>query len=515
MVLRRSCRVTAVAVLVVFMVVGAGQAAAAAGPAASIYSVISVDGSGILGNGASDQPVLSANGRFLAFVSTASNLVPNDTNQVADVFVKDLQTGATQRVSVSTAGVQANDAVEGFPGVSATGRFVAFASAASNLVPNDSNTRSDVFVRDLALQTTVRVSVSSTGVEGNAASGQPMVSGDGKIVAFMSNASNLAPGDLNAAPDVFVRNLRTSGTTLVSASSAGVRGNAASSDPSITGDGRYVTYTSRASNLVPGDTNLASDVFLYDRATLTTSLVSVDATGGPANGASANAEISSNGTWIAFDSYATDLVATDTNNHRDIFRRDHTTSVTELISRAPYTSLVQTNGHSFAPSISTDGLVTFATDATNLANADTNGVTDVALFQRTGSYLVSSPDGSTFVGGWAPTISETTMVFTSNSPDLAPNDTNNAPDVFNLDPDPLPCTSGSGGQVECDLTSSGDPVPTTVQWYIDGVHDPSLDNRTIVQLTLNCQPNTRGHIHAVTTGGTGIGAAGYRYDCYP
>lgn len=517
MVPRWTGRLTAGGVLVVVTVTGAAPAAAIpVVPPLTAWVLTSVDGAGVLGNGASDQGVLSADGRFLAFVSTASNLVPGDTNQAADVFVKDLQTGVTERANVSTAGVEANAAVQGPAAVSAGGRFVAFASPASNLVPNDRNAASDVFVRDRALGTTVRVSVSSAGAEANAASSQPAVSMDGKVVAFASKATNLAPADLNAASDVFVRDLRTSTTNLISTSSAGVRGNAASGDPSMTGDGRYVTYISNASNLVPGDTNIASDVFLHDRTGVTTGLISVDANGGPANGASNNAEVSSNGAWIAFDSFAPDLVASDTNNRRDVFRRDRTTSVTALVSVGA--NLVQGNGDSFTPSVSDHGAVAFSSDATNLsAPADTNGMTDVFVGTAAWQSLIMSWTfyPAAVLGGWAPAIVGDTMVLTSSSAALAPNDTNNAPDVFRWDIRDANCTSGAGGRVECDLTAIGGPTPTTVEWFVDGVHQQPLDNQTVVRLTATCQPDTRGAIFAVTRSGAGIATRYDGYDCYP
>ena len=172
----------------------------------------------------------------------------------------------TQRVSVSSAGVQGNLRSGIYkPSVSADGRYVAFESAASNLVAGDTNGYIDVFVRDRKLHRTYLVSVSSAGVQGNDASFDPSISADGRYVAFESDASNLVAGDTNGYPDVFVRDRKLHRTYLVSVDSAGVQGNNDSYDPVISADGRYVAFTSAASNLVTGDSNGFEDVFVRDR----------------------------------------------------------------------------------------------------------------------------------------------------------------------------------------------------------------------------------------------------------
>jgi hypothetical protein len=525
MAVRRFGRVGAV-VLPLLLVAVAGVAERAAATALYVDGkvLVSVDDTGVLGNGNSDNGVLSGNGRYLAFVSSATNLVPGDTNQVADVFVKDLQTGTTERVSVSAGGAQGNAAVVGRPAISASGRYVAFTSRATKLVPDDRNNANDVFVRDRSAGTTVRVSVSGTGVEGNRSSGQPAINRTGRVVAFMSEATNLVPGDTNASADVFVRDLGSASTTRVSVTSTGAQANAASTDPSITGDGQLVTFTSWAVKLDPTDTNQASDVFLHDRATATTSLVSVNVNSGPANGDSANAEISLDGAWIAFDSFASDLVADDTNGKRDVFRRNRppprTPMRTERMSLGIWQA--ESNGDSFEPSVATTGDVLFSSDGDNLDFGDWNYATDVFLASmrqhgvntRAVSHTASHPRG-----GWAPAISAdaSAAVFTSDSAILAPEDTNNASDLFMpIERDPH-CTSSAGRQVDCDITAGGEPVPTTIKWYIDDTHEPSLDNMTSIHfVVLNCQPSTyAGSIVAVIAGGTGITALHHSYACIP
>jgi Tol biopolymer transport system component len=211
-------------------------------------------------------PSLSADGRYVAFISAAGDLVPGDTNGCDDVFVRDRQSGTTERVSIATDGTQANDHC-GVGGVgvaiSADGRYVAFPSDASNLVAGDTNARRDAFVRDRQAGTTVRASVSSAEAQGNLSRGSRSISGDGRYVAFVSYATNLVPGDTNGQEDVFVRDLVAGTTTRVNMSAGGAQANAPCSlSCALSDDGHYVGFESGASNLVTGDTNGNDDVFV-------------------------------------------------------------------------------------------------------------------------------------------------------------------------------------------------------------------------------------------------------------
>ena len=200
---------------------------------------VSVDSAGVEGNGWCAHPQsISGDGRFVAFDSHADNLVPGDTNRRRDVFVHDRQTGTTTRVSVDSSGVQ-GDGSSSLPSISVDGRFVAFESGATNLVSGDTNRRLDVFVHDRQTGTTTRVSVDSSGVQGDGSSFVPSISGDGHFVAFHSFARNLVPGDNNAAGDVFVHGRQTGATQRVSVDSSGVEGNGSSLAPKISGDGRF------------------------------------------------------------------------------------------------------------------------------------------------------------------------------------------------------------------------------------------------------------------------------------
>jgi Tol biopolymer transport system component len=251
---------------------------------------VSVASDGTEGNEESSSPSISADGRYVAFASYASNLVPDDTNDCvilppshlycSDVFVHDRKTGATTRVSVGSYGTQGHRG-SGSPDISADGRYITFSSSADNLVLDDTNfcgrdgNCSDVFVHDRMTAATTRVSVASDGTEGNNHSYRSSISADGRYVALQSVASNLVPGDTNDlcynnstssnCSDIFVHDRATGTTTRVSVASDGTEGNEDSYGPSISTDGRYVAFSSSASNLVLGDTNVWADVFIHDR----------------------------------------------------------------------------------------------------------------------------------------------------------------------------------------------------------------------------------------------------------
>lgn len=338
-------------------------------------SRVSIKTGGTQGNGNSYAPSISADGRYVAFESDASNLVDNDTNGLSDIFVHDRQTGTTSRVSVGPGGAEA-DGESALSSISADGLFVVFISDATNLVADDTNDVYDVFVRDLNGGTTGRVSVASNGSEGDAESWAPAISADGRFVAFESAAGNLVNGDTNDAWDIFVRD-RVSGTTSrISIRTGGEQGGADSFSPAISADGRYMAFESDAVNLVPGDTNQDTDIFVHDRQAETTARVSVGPGGAQATGDSFGPAISGDGRYIAFISEAGNLVPGDNNNYEDIFVHDRQTGTTGRVS--VNSSGAQADDNSHASDISGDGrLVAFGSDATNLVSGDTNGVTDV------------------------------------------------------------------------------------------------------------------------------------------
>jgi Tol biopolymer transport system component len=235
----------------------------------------------VQGNAESTNSSISADGRLVAFDSAASNLVPGDTNGRPDAFVHDRATGTTSCVSVDSDRVPRGGAG---PSISADGRFVAFWSFSPDLVHGDRNGTFDVFVHDRATGVTSLVSVDSSGVQGNGSSGGASISVDGRFVAFSSRASNLVLEDTNGWQDVFVHD-RASGTvTRVSVGSAGMEGDHESHSPSISADGGFVAFESAASDLVSGDSNRTEDAFVHDRA-----LVRVERVV-PANGSEAGGE---------------------------------------------------------------------------------------------------------------------------------------------------------------------------------------------------------------------------------
>jgi Tol biopolymer transport system component len=428
-------------------------------------------------SGRRSAPASSADGRAVVFDSLASNLVPGDTNAFDDIFVRDRAAGATQRVSVSSSGAQGNN-ISSSPAISADGRFVAFVSAATNLVPGDTNAVRDIFVHDRATGTTERVSVSSSGAQSTGASGgsngatndvatiAPAISADGRFVAFESVATNLVHGDTNGQPDVFVRDRQTATTERVSLSSKGAQANRFSSRAdAISGDGRFVVFSSWASNLVPGDTNDRIDIFVRDRQSGTTQRVSVSSSGQQGDRDSSRADISDDGRFVVFASSATNLVAGDTNATDDVFVRDLQAGTTQRVSVS--SGAAQTDGASpnsgirggtrFGPAISGDGrFAVFDSSATNLVPGDTNTCGDVFsgagtcpdVFVHdlvTGATERVSVDSSGAQGNGAstdPDISAdgTTVVFFSAAGNLVPGDTNgcslpavsfpSCPDIF-------------------------------------------------------------------------------------
>lgn len=346
----------------------------------------SVTSLGVQGNASCSQPAISADGRYVVFDSSASNLVPGDTNGGRDVFLHDFQSGSTERVSVGSTGGQANGGSSIVASISADGTQVAFYSSANNLVSGDTNGNYDVFVRNRQSGITERVSVTSSGGQANSWSGYPSISSNGGFVVFESSATNLVPGDTTFFKDIFVHDLHSGATERVSVDSAGVQANGNSGYPSISSDGRFVTFQSFATNLVPGDTNGSADIFVHDRQTATTSRVSVDSAGAQTvNGSSNFPEISSDGNYVVFESTADGLVFGDTNGVTDVFVHDRHSGSTERIS---VTSVgAQANSNSYNPSISGDGgAVAFYGWASNLVSGDTNGVLDVFVRDRGSPY---------------------------------------------------------------------------------------------------------------------------------
>jgi Tol biopolymer transport system component len=420
----------------------AGQPALAHPP--GVTERVSVSSQRAAGDDDSMLAAVSADGRFVAFVSRASTLVAGDTNGTSDVFVHDRATGTIERVSVDSrerqsAGGDAGGVIDtnfGRPAISADGGFVAFASSATNLVKGDRNGSADVFVRDRLAGTTERVSVLSRKVEGNGESFDPAISADGRFVGFASFADNLVPGDTNFTSDVFVLDRTGGGPQRVSVSDTGAQGENRSEHPSISADGRFVAFMSSSDALVPGDNDVASDVFVRDRVAGTTEGISVAPTPTGFGATSSSPAITPDGRFVAFDSWEPDLVPGDTNNSFDVFVRDRATGALERVSVS--SAGVQGDDWSLAPSINADGrFVAFHSFAGNLVTGDGNFDFDVFVRDRAAATTVRASvrtdgtEGGLSLGSINPSISADGQVVAFESEaDLVPMDSGFPVDVF-------------------------------------------------------------------------------------
>jgi hypothetical protein len=317
---------------------------------------------------------ISADGRFVVFSAFAANLVPSDLNSHTDVFIRDREKHTTRRISVNSAEEEAQNGDSVDPAISADGRFVVFASLADNLVPNDSNDSVDVFIRDRKKGLTKRVSVNSAEEESHGGGSEVSVSANGRYVLFGSTSDNLAPGVDDGLEDAYVRDRWKGTTRRVSVSTQGHPANTSVGYMSISNNGRFVVFESNADNLVKHDTNGQGDVFVRDRRSKTTKRVSVTSSEKQVMNWSGYAHISPSGRFVAFESPAAHLVPGDDNHIVDIFVRDVRNGTTmRVTSRAggisPYGSEY--------PTITSDGrFVGFQSDVNNLVSGDTNGFTD-------------------------------------------------------------------------------------------------------------------------------------------
>lgn len=392
---------------------------------------VSTNAEGSQANGDSYNPALSGNARSVAFESYATDLVPGDANGVGDIFVKDLRTGA---VTLASADAQGNGvgARSLYPSISATGRFVAF----DTLPTFGPSQRTDVYVKDLR---TGRLTLASADAQGNPGDGPsygpPSISGNGRHVAFYSDATNLVPGDANGTGDIFVKTLRTGQVALASADAAGHQANAFSQAPSLSADGRTVAFSSGATNFAPVPGNGIDEIFVKDLRTGQLTLASADAAGNAGNGESNNPSISADGRTVAFASAATNLAPGDADGLQDIFVKDLRTGQVTLVSADAAGN--HGNGISAAPAISPNGrFVSFESNGSNLVPGAGGGHADVFLKDLwTGGIglIAANPpppprQGITFARTSVTDTGE--VAFASRTADLVPGDTNGASDIF-------------------------------------------------------------------------------------
>ena len=446
----------------IFLVAASGIVSSAPARAQTTTTRVSVDAHGLessAGGELRDGMTLSADGRRVVFASDSPNLVPGDTNANWDVFVRDRLTGGVVRCSVSSSGVE-GDRLSGLYGlaISSYGRYVAFGSRATNLVPGDTNGVSDVFVRDLVAGTTERVSVDSAGNQGDGHSWAPALSADGRFVAFTSISTNLVPGDTNGQFDVFAHDRATGITERVSVASNGAESHDPSYRPSLSADGRFVAFESLSSDLVPGDTNLAWDVFVHDRSTGSTERISQSSAGVQGNDASWDAAISNDGRYVVFSSYATNLVPGDGNGDLDVFVRDRQLGTTQRVSVA--SDGTEGDHASTEGSMSDDHrYVVFTSSAMNLSPVAASGLQHVFVHElATGvTTLVSAGIGGADTNGASSTASISAngryVAFQSHASNIVAADANESTDVFVADArasgSTVLCEPGVGSVIGC------------------------------------------------------------------
>ncbi|MBM7788417.1 TolB-like translocation protein [Tenggerimyces flavus] len=420
--MRRSVTLLVVGLLGLGMSVGTAYAAPSTERA-------SVSSAGAQGNDDSGNPAISGSGRYVAFQSGATNLVPGDNGAGFDVFVWDRVAGTTSLASVALGGGYANGG-SSEPNLSADGRYVTFSSSASDLVAGDTNGQSDVFVRDLVAGTTVLVTPG-----GNGFSGRPGISPSGRYVAFIAGASNLVAGDTNGVADAFVADLTTGAIARVSLSTAGVQGNAeAYAMPTAVSDNGRVVFRSGATNLVADDTNGRWDLFVRDTLAGTTVRANLNSSGAQTQGDVFDESISADGRYVSFASYATDLVGGPFVGGPEVYVRDLQLGATSKASVGPAAA----NGWSDQSSVSPNGrYVTFRSVASNLVAGDTNETADVFLRDRQAatttrvSVSTSGAQITSGIGNGFPTVSDDGVVaFASDAANLVAGDSNNADDIF-------------------------------------------------------------------------------------
>jgi flagellin-like hook-associated protein FlgL len=415
----------------------------------SAIQIASRSATGVLHNGILDSihtgAKISADGRYVAFVSTSTNLTPDDTTPNQDIYVKDLQTGGITRVSTDASGVPAVGGNTYLMDFSRDGNLVLFASSSPGFVPGDTNGFLDVFVKNLQTGAVTRVSTTASGAQANSSSWGGSFSADNRYVLFDSASSNLVTGDTNTRDDVFLKDLQTGAITRLSTGSAGQQATGASYKGKLSSDARLAVFESEASNLVAGDTNGAGDLFLKNIETGVLTRISTDSSGAQANGSSFFAAMSPDGRFVAFSSNATNLVPGDTNGQADIFLKDLQTGAVSRISTDASGAQATGGGGapsfwppgSVSPSFSGDGrFIAFQSTAANLVPGDTNDQSDTFIKDlQTGEIIRVSADAS---GGQSNSHSilasfsfdGRSVAFVSDADNLVPGDANGLADVF-------------------------------------------------------------------------------------
>ncbi len=398
--------------------------------------LVSLAYDGTESNGTSTRPVVSADGRFVAFHSGATNLVDDDTNARNDVFVYDRMTGDTTLVSVSSTGQQGAENA-GYPSISDDGRFIVF-NAKDSLVPEDTNGLQDIYLSEWQIGEISLITNVSEGDSGDYGAITPVISGNGQFITFVSYDNNLVPDDTNGVRDIFVHDLQTGETKKISEGYNGEQANGLSRSPTISADGQYIVFSSIADNLVLNDTNDTWDIFVYSQQTGEIKRVSVNSEGEQANNASKyrSTSISDDGQYITYASQASNLVSNDINgNISDIFIYDQQTGETDLISVS--STGEQADHHSYYSAISGDGrYITFSSGADNLDPECNDYNTHIFVHDRfTGKTTLVTKNMNGVPGNddsWYLDISADGkhVVFSTLSNNLVYDDNNGKEDIF-------------------------------------------------------------------------------------
>ncbi|MFF9410553.1 TolB family protein [Streptomyces anandii] len=400
-------------------------------------TLISVGLGGKPADGPSERASISADGRLVVFTSHADNLVRGDRNGCTDVFLRDVARGRTVRVDRGYNGRESNGCTGIDPIISADGRYAVYSADSTNLVRGVRDGRSHIYRTDLRTGETVLVSAAKDGTPGDGDSMRPTLSADGRYVAFATAADNLVPGDTPAGTwDTVVRDMATGTVVRTSAASDGTAGNAASDGTQISADGRYVTFFSNATDLVEGDTNKKVDEFLHDTVTGRTTRLSVTAAGIQSDQITIGGTISDDNRYVVLNSHATNLTADSPDTTQDhAYLQDLTTGALRLIDKGA--DGVPAPGGTFWASITGDGLhIPMSSSGPHLVDGDTNGVRDIFVADLPGGALrrvsVGSGGQQADAASYFPDADQhaEAVVFTSYATNLVPGDTNGQPDIF-------------------------------------------------------------------------------------
>jgi Tol biopolymer transport system component len=414
------------------LTVPADLASAVVAPTVGAVSRLSSVSTGPQHDARADQSVVSANGRFIAYVSDADNILAGDDNGVADIYLYDRSTHETTLVTHTPTGAVANVG-GGDPSINADGRYIAYMSYSTDLLPGVGRSgTSQIYRYDRVTDTTMFVSRARDGSTPHTYSWYPAISATGRYVVYATPAGSVVNGDRNGRNDI----VRYDAVLDQARKVSNIKGTADPTDldsyqPSISRDGRYVVFQSRATNLVD-DPGPYDTVYLLDMQTKHFTQVSRGADGGPPDSFADFPEISDNGRYVTYESYATNIVPGGTNGLRQIFVWDRTTGETAVVSR-----LAGQDGDGDSQQAVVEGdFVAFQSVADNLATDDDNAVSDVFRYDiATGelTLLSRAPDDTSGEGdSFYPSVTRDgrRVTFVSYAPDLVPGDTNGVFDVF-------------------------------------------------------------------------------------